>query len=103
MLLYEGLAKQRSLVMDIGKTKITCGSIWFARQYRDLDGGAPHTQGAGGRGDSDADQGVCLQVVGHVGESARETAGDDRARWLSHYRRSPRHGADRGQVSSSRS
>jgi hypothetical protein len=58
--------------MDIGKTRIACGSICFALQYRDLDGGAPHTQGAGGRGGSDADQGVCLQVVGNVGGKETE-------------------------------
>jgi hypothetical protein len=58
--------------MEIGKTKIACGPICFALQYRDLDGGAPHTQGAGGRGGSDADQGVCLQVVGHVGGKETE-------------------------------
>jgi hypothetical protein len=52
--------------MDIGKTKIACGPLCFALQYRYIDGGAPHSQGAGGRGGSDADQGVCLQVVGHV-------------------------------------
>jgi hypothetical protein len=52
--------------MEIGKTKIACGPICFALQYRDLDGGAPHRQGAGGAGSTDADQGVCLQVVGNV-------------------------------------
>jgi hypothetical protein len=52
--------------MDIGKTKIACGPIYFALQYRLLDGGAPHSQGAGGRGGGDADQGVCIQVVGNV-------------------------------------
>ena len=52
--------------MEIGKTKIACGPICFALQYRDLDGGAPHRQGAGGAGGGDADQGVYLQVVGNV-------------------------------------
>ena len=52
--------------MEIGKTKIACGPLCFALQYRDLDGGAPHRQGAGGAGGADADQGVCLQVVGNV-------------------------------------
>src|SRR5215470_17871015 len=52
--------------MEIGKTKIACGPICFALQYRDLDGGAPHRQGAGGAGGADADQGVCIQVVGPV-------------------------------------
>jgi hypothetical protein len=52
--------------MEIGKMKIACGPICFALHYRDLDGGAPHRQGAGGAGGGDADQGVCLQVVGNV-------------------------------------
>jgi hypothetical protein len=52
--------------MEIGKTKIACGPICFALQYRDLDGGAPHRQGAGSAGGGDADQGVCIQVVGHM-------------------------------------
>lgn len=58
--------------MDIGKLRIPCGSICFALQYRDLDGGAPHAQGAGGRGGTDADQGVCVQVVGTVGGKETE-------------------------------
>jgi hypothetical protein len=52
--------------MEIGKTRIACGPICFALQYRNLDGGAPHRQGTGGTGGADADQGVCLQVVGNV-------------------------------------
>jgi len=52
--------------MEIGKTKIACGPICFALHYRELDGGAPHRQGAGGAGGGDADQGVCIQVVGNV-------------------------------------
>jgi hypothetical protein len=52
--------------MEIGNTKIACGPLCFALQYRDLDGGAPHRQGAGGAGGADADQGVCMQVVGTV-------------------------------------
>jgi hypothetical protein len=52
--------------MEIGNTKIACGPLCFALQYRDLDGGAPHRQGAGGAGGADADQGVCIQVVGTV-------------------------------------
>jgi hypothetical protein len=52
--------------MEIGKTRIACGCICFALQSRYIDGGAPHSQGAGGRGGSDADQGVCIQVVGDV-------------------------------------
>lgn len=52
--------------MNLGKTRIACGPICFALQYRYLDGGAPHRQGAGGAGGGHADQGVCLQVVGNV-------------------------------------
>jgi hypothetical protein len=52
--------------MQIGKTRIEAGTMTFALHYRDLDGGAPHTQGAGGTGGGYADQGVCVQVVGQV-------------------------------------
>ena len=52
--------------MDIGKTRIQAGPVTFALQHRYLDGGAPHTQGAGGAGGGHADQGVCIQVVGNV-------------------------------------
>jgi len=52
--------------MDIGETKIACGPVCFALQYRLLDGGAPHRQGTGGRGGGDAGRGVCIRVVGHV-------------------------------------
>jgi len=55
--------------MDIGGARISCAPICFALQYRDIDGGAPH---AGGEGGSDADQGVCLQVVGNVDGKERE-------------------------------
>jgi hypothetical protein len=58
--------------MNIGKERIACGSICFALQYRDIDGGAPHRQGAGGDGGNHADQGVVLQVVGLVDGSERE-------------------------------
>jgi hypothetical protein len=58
--------------MDIGGGKIPCGPICFALQYRDIDGGAPHGAGAGGEGGNDADQGVCLQVVGTVDGAERE-------------------------------
>ena len=57
--------------MDIGKDKIACGPICFALQYRDIDGGAPHRQGAGAGGNH-PDQGVCLQVVGTVDGAERE-------------------------------
>ena len=58
--------------MDIGKERITCGDLCFALQYRDIDGGAPHAQGAGSEGGNDADQGVCLQVIGLVDGAERE-------------------------------
>lgn len=57
--------------MDIGMIRIPAGAVTFALQWRDLDGGAPHRQGAGGAGGGDADQGLCIQVVGHV--EGRET------------------------------
>ena len=53
--------------MDIGKTRVEAGVVTFALQHRYLDGGAPHAQGAGGRGGANADQGVCIQVVGNAG------------------------------------
>lgn len=52
--------------MDIGKTRIEAGPISFALQHRYLDGGAPHTQGPGGRGGGNATQGVCIQAVANV-------------------------------------
>jgi hypothetical protein len=58
--------------MDIAATKISCPPICFALQYRDIDGGAPHRQGAGGRGGSDADQGVSVQIVGSVDGRERQ-------------------------------
>ncbi len=52
--------------MNVGEAKIPAGSVTFALQHRYIDGGAAHGQGAGGRGGSHADQGVCIQVVGSV-------------------------------------
>ena len=52
--------------MEIGKTRIDAGAVSFAIQHRDLDGGAPHGQGASGAGGSYADQGVCIQVMADV-------------------------------------
>ena len=57
--------------MDIGNTRIEAGAVTFALHHRYLDGGAPHTQGAGGRGNSNPTQGVCIQVAGNIG--GRET------------------------------
>jgi len=58
--------------MNIGSARIPCGPICFALQYRDIDGGAPHGQGAGSHGGSHADQGVCVQVVAIVDGTERE-------------------------------
>lgn len=52
--------------MDIGGTKIEAGAVTFALHHRYLDGGAPHSQGRGGRGGSNATQGVCIQVAANV-------------------------------------
>jgi len=78
--------------MDIGNTRIACGAICFALQYRYLDGGAPHTQGAGGRGGGDADQGVCIQVVGDVGGKETELLRFDCFDNHPHYHYGPENG-----------
>lgn len=78
--------------MDIGNTRIACGAICFALQYRYLDGGAPHTQGAGGRGGTDADQGVCIQVVGDVGGKETELLRFDCFDNHPHYHYGPENG-----------
>lgn len=78
--------------MDIGNTRIACGAICFALQYRYLDGGAPHTQGAGGRGGTDADQGVCIQVVGDVGGKETELLRFDCFDNHPHYHYAPENG-----------
>ena len=52
--------------MEIGKTRIEAGVVAFALHHRYLDGGAPHSQGAGGRGGGNATQGVCIQVAGNI-------------------------------------
>lgn len=44
--------------MEIGKTRIEAGVVTFALHHRDLDGGAPHTMGAGSRGGVNATQSV---------------------------------------------
>lgn len=78
--------------MDIGNTRIACGAICFALQYRYLDGGAPHIQGAGGRGGGDADQGVCIQVVGDVGGKETELLRFDCFDNHPHYHYGPENG-----------
>jgi len=55
--------------MDAAKEMFTCGPICFSLQYRDIDGGAPHSQGDGG---NHADQGVVVQVLGAVDGAERE-------------------------------
>ena len=77
--------------MDAGNTRIACGLICFALQYRDLDGGAPHGQGRGGRGGNDADQGVCLQIVGHVDGKERELLRFECLDNRPHYHYDPEH------------
>jgi len=73
--------------MKLGETRIDAGVVSFALQHRYLDGGAPHTQGAGGRGGNPPTQGVCIQVVGQVGgqetELLRFDCFDDHAHY--HY------------------
>ena len=58
--------------MDIGKTRIEAGAVTFALHHRYLDGGAPHSQGAGGRGGGNATQGVCIQVAGNIDDKETE-------------------------------
>ncbi len=57
---------------EVGNTRINAGAIEFALHHRYLDGGAAHTQGRGSRGGSRADQGICIQVVGKVGDKETE-------------------------------
>ncbi len=52
--------------MELGESRIAAGNISFALSYRMLDGGAPHTTGAGSRGGNNADQGVCIQVSAEI-------------------------------------
>ena len=58
--------------MDISGGKFSCGPVCFNLEYRDIDGGAPHGQGAGGHGGTHADQGVCVQVLATVDGTERE-------------------------------
>ena len=58
--------------MKLGDTRIDAGVVSFALQHRYLNGGAPHTQGVGGSGGNHPTQGVCIQVVGQVGENDSE-------------------------------
>jgi hypothetical protein len=78
--------------MEIGKTRIACGLICFALHYRNLDGGAPHRQGAGGAGGGDADQGVCIQVVGTVAGQETELLRFDCFDNHPHYHYGPENG-----------
>jgi hypothetical protein len=77
--------------MEIGKTRIACGTMCFALHYRLLDGGAPHSQGAGGAGGGHADQGVCLQVVGKVEGKDTELLRFDCFDNHPHYHYGPEH------------
>jgi hypothetical protein len=58
--------------MEISGGTFSCGPICFALEYRDIDGGAPHGQGAGGHGGTHADQGVCVRVLAAVDGAERE-------------------------------
>jgi len=64
----------------------------FALQYRERDGGAPHSQNAGGRGGNHADQGVCIQVIGQVGETETELLRFDCFENSPHYHYAPAQG-----------
>jgi hypothetical protein len=75
--------------MKLGTTRIACGPIDFALQYRDRDGGAPHSQNAGGGGSNHPDQGVCIQVIGQVGEAETELLRFDCFENASHYHYGP--------------
>ncbi len=75
--------------MDIGKTRIEAGAVTFALHHRYLDGGAPHTQGAGGRGNSKPTQGVCIQVAGNVGGKEAELLRFDCFDGDAHYHYGP--------------
>ena len=81
--------------MDIGKTRIQAGPVTFALQHRYLDGGAPHTQGAGGAGGGHADQGVCIQVVGNVNGKETELLRFDCFDHNPHYHYGPEHKNER--------
>ena len=52
--------------MDRGKTTIDAGAVTFELHHQNLDGGAPHTMGAGSMGGINATQGVTIQVVGQL-------------------------------------
>ena len=75
--------------MDIGETRIEAGAITFALHHRYLDGGAPHSQGAGGRGGSNATQGLCIQVAGNVGGQETELLRFDCFDTDAHYHYGP--------------
>src|SRR2546430_498908 len=74
--------------MDVAG-KIACGPIGFALQYRDIDGGAPHGQGAGAGGGNHADQGVGVHVLGTVDGAERELLRFDCFRIYPHYHYGP--------------
>ena len=75
--------------MELGDTRIEAGALSFALHYRELDGGAPHAQGAGSGGGSHADQGVCLQVIGNVGGKETEILRFDCFDNVPHYHYGP--------------
>ena len=75
--------------MDIGKTRIEAGVVAFALHHRYLDGGAPHSQGAGGHGGGNATQGVCIQVAGDIAGKETELLRFDCFDSAAHYHYGP--------------
>ena len=75
--------------MELGEKRITAGNISFALSYRLLDGGAPHTTGAGSPGGNNADQGVCIQVVAQVNGKESELLRFDCFDLAPHYHYGP--------------
>ena len=53
--------------MELGDKRIPAGNISFALSYRLLDGGAPHTTGAGSPGERTASTGWCGENAGPGG------------------------------------
>jgi hypothetical protein len=75
--------------MPSDRTSIACGPLRFALRYRERDGGAPHTQNAGGRGGHHPDQGVSIQVFGQVEDAETELLRFDCFENAPHYHYAP--------------
>ena len=67
--------------MEMGTTRINAGAVEFTLQYRTLDGGVV--------GARSADQGVCIQVIGEVGEKETELLRFDCFDQVPHYHYGP--------------